>query len=84
MERRLKLGLLGSAIEAQRILLQKGFERKVYVVPMVIGYHFVLEGKSLIDQHLKATGQELFIPPKLDESLNIRKIIRFAWQYFAK
>lgn len=84
LETRLKLGLLGSAVEAQRILLQKGFDRKVYVVPMVIGYHFVLEGKSLINQHLKKTGEELFIPPKLDESRSILKIIRFAWQYFSK
>ncbi|MGK0391343.1 MAG: glycerol-3-phosphate O-acyltransferase [Maribacter sp.] len=84
LETRLKLGLLGTAVEAQRVLMQKGFERKVYIVPMVIGYHFVLEGKSLVQQHLKKTGEELFIPPKLDESLSIRKIIRFAWQFFSR
>ncbi len=84
LERKLKLGLLGSAVEAQRVLLQKGFERKVYVVPMVIGYHFVLEAKSLAKQYLSKTGEELFIPPKTDESRKISKIIRFAWQYFSR
>lgn len=84
LERNLKLGLLGSAVEAQRVLLQKGFQRKVYVVPMVIGYHFVLEGNSLIRQHLTKTGQEMYIPHKKDESYSIRKIIRFAWQYFSR
>lgn len=84
LETKLKLGLVGSAVEAQRILLQKDFERKVFVVPMVIGYHFVLEAKSLINQHLKKTGEELFIPPKKDESRSITKIIKFAWQQFSR
>ncbi len=84
LETKLKLGLLGTAVEAQRSLLEKDFERKVYIVPMVIGYHFVLEAKSLINQHLKKTGEELFIPSKLDESRSIFKIIKFAWQYFSR
>ncbi len=84
IETKLKLGLMGTAVEAQRSLLQNGTDRKVYVVPIVMGYHFVLEAKSLINQHLKQTGEELFIPSKLDESRSITKIIKFAWQYFSR
>jgi len=84
LETRLKLGLVGSAVEAQRVLLEKGFERKVFIVPMVIGYHFVLESKSLISQHLQKTGEERFLNSKNDESRSISKIIRFIWQYFSR
>ncbi len=84
LETKLKLGLLGSTVEAQRILMQKGFDRKVFIVPVVIGYHFVLEAKSLINQHLKSTGEELFIPPKSDESRRITKILKFIWQYSSR
>ncbi len=84
LETKLKLGLLGSAVEAQRVLLQEKSNKKVFIVPLIIGYHFVLEANSLIHQYLKSTGEELFIPPKSDESRRWTKIIKFAWRYFSK
>jgi glycerol-3-phosphate O-acyltransferase len=60
-EDKLKLGLINSLIEAQRMYLEKGSDRKIYVVPLNIGYHFVLEANSLIDQHLTAIGQGKYI-----------------------
>ncbi|WBM74870.1 1-acyl-sn-glycerol-3-phosphate acyltransferase [Saprospira grandis] len=62
LEERLKLGLLGTAIDAQGAVLERGEKNKVYIVPVVLNYHFVLEAKSLIEQHLKYTGKELYIP----------------------
>ncbi len=60
VETRLKLGLLGSLIQAQRLFLEVGKSKKVVIVPVVIGYESVLEARSLIVQHLSATGQERY------------------------
>lgn len=60
VETKLKLGLLGSMIAAQRELLQEESKRKIIIVPAVISYESVLEARSLITQHLKTTGQERY------------------------
>ena len=64
LESKLKMGLLGSVIDAQCQHYQEGRDTKIYVVPMVINYHFVLEAKSLIQQHLSITGKEFYISEK--------------------
>lgn len=60
IEERLKLGLLGSAVEAQRAALEADSGQRIYVVPLVLGYNFVLEGESLIEQHLRREGKERY------------------------
>lgn len=82
IETKLKLGMLGTAVEAQRSIFQKGEDKKVFIVPLIIGYHYVLESKSLIEQHLKKTGKENYIPVR-DESTSIRKLSRFFWSLFS-
>jgi glycerol-3-phosphate O-acyltransferase len=84
IEKRLKLGLLGTAVEAQRLnLLPGGSGKKVFVVPMVMSYHFVLEAKTLINQHLKRTGQDKYYILR-DEFASYRKILMFVWKTFGK
>lgn len=82
IESKLKLGLLGTGLEAQTLNLQ---ERKtkpnVYVVPMVMSYHFVLEASSLIDDYLSESGRHRFIITD-DESSQILKTLNFFWQLF--
>lgn len=60
LESKLKLGLLGTALEAQRRNFMHDPEngKKIYVVPVVFGYNFVLEAQGLIDEYLKRSGQE--------------------------
>lgn len=83
LESDLKMGLLGTAVEAQRALCQKeGNNQKVYIVPMVIGYHFVLEAPFLIEQHLRSTGKEHYIRLK-DEGQSVRSWLRFIWRFFS-
>lgn len=82
LETKLKLGMLGTAVEAQRSMFQKGEDKKVFIVPLIIGYHYVLESKSLIEQYLKRTGKENYIPVR-DESTSIRKLSRFFWSLFS-
>lgn len=63
-ETKVKLGLLNSVIEAQRINLLKEDKKKIFIVTLNIGYHFVLEGKELIDQHLRHVGRDKYVSAK--------------------
>ena len=82
LETKLKLGLLSTVVEAQRSNFMRGDDTKIFVVPLVLGYHFVLEAQFLIEQHLKRSGKEHYIKEK-DDFHSIRKILKFAWQFFA-
>jgi len=82
LENHLKLGLLGTVIDAQKNLFEKGKKEKIYVVPLVMSYHFVLEAKYLIDQHLRKSGKEKYFKSK-DQSYSIFKTLKFMWQLFS-
>jgi glycerol-3-phosphate O-acyltransferase len=60
IENKLKLGLLNSVIDAQRYCMLKEMPQKIFVIPLTLGYHFVLEGGGLIHQHLRITGREKY------------------------
>ena len=83
IEKNLKLGLLGTAIEAQRELYQAGSDKKVFIVPVVINYHFVLEAPALIKEYLKKTGQERFYQ-EADEYSTSYKMATFMLKFFTK
>lgn len=87
IEKALKLGLLSTSIEAQRILYQQETEgnpaRKIFIVPVVINYHFTLEAPSLINEHLKRTGQERYYK-EADEFTSSYKIATFLLKFFTK
>ena len=83
LESRLKLGLLGTTISAQRDLYARGVERKIYIAPLIISYNFVLEAKHLIHQVLKSEGKEKYSYTK-DKSHKIRHILNFIWRLFRR
>ncbi len=83
LEHKLKLGLMGTAMEAQREIYQKGQSNKVFIVPLIISYHVVLEAKYLIEQHLKRTGKEKYIKAR-DEFYSVRQLFKFAWKFFSQ
>lgn len=64
VETKLKLGLLGTALEAQRLNFEKADSpekaKRIFVVPVVINYNFVLEAPGLVDEHLKRAGQQRY------------------------
>ncbi len=82
IEPKLKIGLLSTAVEAQRSLLQKGQKEKIFIVPLNVSYHFVLEANSLIHQHLREEGRERYITSSRDDSSSIRKNVKFIWKLF--
>jgi len=86
IEKRLKLGLLSTAIEAQRVNYQKGRRdglHKVFIVPVSLNYHFVLEAPSLIREYLKMKGQERYYVEN-DEYSTSYKISKFLFKFFTK
>ena len=82
IESKLKLGLLGTALDAQLENLKEGRPNpKIFIVPMVTSYHFVLEASTLIDDYLAEAGKHRFIITD-DESSQFSKVLNFFWQLF--
>ena len=66
---------MGTALEAQRenlLNFQEDTAKKIYIVPVVLNYHFVIEASSLINQHLAIEGKEQYIPEKEDYSTSFK------------
>jgi len=83
LETKLKLGLLSSAMEAQREMYQEGRREKIFIVPLVMSYPFVLEAQFLVEQHLRKEGQDRYIKTK-DSFHSFRSILKFIWGIFSK
>jgi glycerol-3-phosphate O-acyltransferase len=83
MESKFKLGLLGTVVEAQRNLAQSKKNDKIFVVPLILSYHFVLEAQFLVESYLKNFGKEKYLFGK-DEFNSFRKILKFTWLIFSK
>lgn len=67
LERRLKKGLLGTALAAFRNRIASGEPQgRVFLVPATCSYPLVLEASSLVDDFLHRTGRERYLPP-IDE-----------------
>jgi glycerol-3-phosphate O-acyltransferase len=84
LETRLKMGLLGTATEAQRANFQRGTDEKIFIVPLVMSYHFVLEGQSLIEQYLRTEGKERYTKTVNDEFYSLRSVAKFIWQFLSE
>lgn len=83
IEDKLKLGLLGTAFEAQRKHCEFNYDnpKKIFVFPLVISYNNVLEAGSLIDDYLKQTGKEKYYIWN-DESESFIASLKFIWKFF--
>jgi glycerol-3-phosphate O-acyltransferase len=82
VEKKLKLGLLGTALDAQIENHRQGKPNpNIYIVPMVTSYHFVLEASSLIEDYLAEAGKHRFIMMD-DESWQPAKVASFFWKFF--
>jgi glycerol-3-phosphate O-acyltransferase len=86
IEKQLKLGLLSSTIEAQRNVYldsQPGEEtRKIFIVPVTLNYHFVLEAPELVDDYLSVKGQDKYLPE--EDKYGSWQLIKFMFKFFTK
>lgn len=83
IETKLKMGLMGTVIEAQRALCQKPETQKIFIVPLTVSYHFVLEAPFLIRQHLQIVGKERYLKGK-SEGNSFREWLKYVWQFFSE
>lgn len=81
LERRLKLGLVGSAVEAYARTLIAGKERRIYFVPATINYLITLEAETLIADYLSEAGKGRFIIED-DESTRFERLFAFTRKLF--
>jgi glycerol-3-phosphate O-acyltransferase len=84
IESNLKMGLLSTAFDAQRInyATQGENAKKIFIVPLTINYHFVLEAPSLINEFLKSAGQEKYLIDS-NNFTNFWMIFKFIWKFFS-
>jgi glycerol-3-phosphate O-acyltransferase len=83
IETKVKLGLLGTGLEAQIEGLRKGKPNsRVFIVPMVTSYHFVIEAASLIESYLADSGRDKFMLTP-DEGWQPTKVLSFFWKIFS-
>jgi glycerol-3-phosphate O-acyltransferase len=83
IEKKLKLGLLGSGLAAGIKNVQAGQASPgIYVVPCTLNYHLVLEAETLIDDQLKREGQSRYIIED-DESTRLARVWDYAKKTFA-
>jgi glycerol-3-phosphate O-acyltransferase len=78
--------LLSTATEAQRNIYlntPEGEEpRKIFVVPVTLNYHFVLEAPELIDDYLSIKGQDRYLPE--EDKYGSFQLIQFLFKFFTK
>ena len=78
VESHLKLGLMGTAIEAYiHNLKRHGSERPIYLCPVTVNYNLVLEAESLVEDHLQREGGRRYFLEE-DEFNQISTISRFV------
>jgi len=84
IESHLKLGLLGTALQAQLERYREAHPNPdIFVVPMVMNYPFVFEASSLIEDYLASSGKHRFMPNDGGEAVPFLNILRFFWKLFS-
>lgn len=76
VERKLKLGLAGTGLEAFARTAERGRLQKVFFVPATINYLLTLEAETLIDDFLQEEGKSRYIIED-DESTRLARIAAF-------
>jgi glycerol-3-phosphate O-acyltransferase len=85
IEKSLKLGLLSTTIEAQRnsyLNSPSPNAQKIFIVPVTLNYHFVLEAPELIDEYLSVKGQDRYLPE--DDKYGSWQLLQFMFKFFTK
>ncbi|MBX2945906.1 MAG: 1-acyl-sn-glycerol-3-phosphate acyltransferase [Cyclobacteriaceae bacterium] len=86
LEKTLKLGLLSTTVEAQRNIYLNTppgeNPQKIFVVPVTLNYHFVLEAPELIDDYLSIKGQDRYLPEQ--DPHGSWGLVKFMIKFFTK
>lgn len=83
IESKIKMGLLGTGLQAQlRHWIKGDTHRRIVVVPMVMSYHFVLEAASLIDDYLRAAGKSYYFSPRSEHEILPLRSLQYFYKFF--
>lgn len=74
VEEKLKLGLLGTGVEAFVHSLRRAHPQRVFVVPATINYMLTLEASTLIADYLAEVGRNRYIIED-DESTRVERVV---------
>ena len=78
VEKKVKLGLLSTALGAYQAQLTRGEpQKRIYVVPATINYAITLEGETLVDDFLAEEGKHRYIIED-DEFSRLGRIVDFS------
>ena len=77
VERRLKLGLAGTGVDAFSRTAARGRVQRIFFVPATINYLLTLEAETLIDDFLQEEGKARYIIED-DESTRVGRVAAFA------
>ena len=80
VERKLKLGLAGTGLEAFARTVEAGRPKKVFFVPSTINYLLTLEAETLIDDFLQEEGKARYIIDD-DESTRVGRVAAFSQKF---
>lgn len=83
IESNLKKGLLSTVIDAQRNNYMDGKDHKIFILPIVLSYHSVLEAPQLINDYLRKEGRGKFISSR-NHSRNIWQTIKFGYKLLTR
>lgn len=84
LEKKLKLGLLGTGVSAYGRHLRAGKKERerFFIVPATLSFQLVLEAETLIDDFLQEVGKSRYIITD-DEAAKPRRIVDFFTQLFS-
>lgn len=84
LEKKLKLGLLGTGVSAyvQNLQRKRRERERLYIVPATLSFSLVLEAETLIDDFLQEVGKSRYIITD-DEASKPKRILDFLTQLFS-
>ncbi len=84
LEKKLKLGLLGTGVSAygRNLKAGKSTHERFYIVPATLSFQLVLEAETLIDDFLQEVGKSRYIITD-DEAAKPRRVVDFFTQLFS-
>lgn len=84
LEKKLKLGLLGTGVAAYAHNLKQGkrARERLYIVPATLSFQLVLEAETLIDDFLQEQGKSRYIITD-DEATKPKRVVDFLSQLFS-
>jgi glycerol-3-phosphate O-acyltransferase len=56
--------------------------QRIFIVPVTLNYHFVLEAPELIDEYLSVKGQDKYLPEQ--DKYGSFQLLRFLFKFFTK